>query len=63
MEKFEIKRVTPQDADFLFKLMNHPLLLARLNEVPTTNQDWVKAVLEWENDIRVWDIPNKQNSH
>ena len=50
MEKFEIKRVTLQDADFLFKLMNHPLLLDRLNEVPTTNQDWVEAVLEWEND-------------
>ncbi len=50
MEKFEIKRVTLQDADFLFSLMNHPLLLARLNEVPTTNQDWVEAVLAWEND-------------
>ena len=50
MEKFEIKRVTLQDADFLFSLMNNPLLLDRLNEVPTTNQDWVEAVLAWEND-------------
>lgn len=50
MIKFEMKRITLQDADFLFRLMNHPLILAGLNEVPTTNQDWVDAVVEWEND-------------
>jgi len=50
MEKIEIKRVTLQDADFLYKLMNNPVLLTRLNEVPTTTQDWVEAVLAWEKD-------------
>lgn len=50
MEEFTITEVTLQDADFLFKLMNHPLILDRLNEIPTTNQDWVDAVLSWEND-------------
>ncbi len=50
MEKFKIKSITLQDADFLFKLMNHPLLMSKLNETPTTKQDWVEAVLSWEND-------------
>jgi len=50
MEKIQIKKVTLQDADFLYKLMNHPVLLTGLNEVPTTAQHWAEAVLAWEKD-------------
>ena len=50
MENIKIQKFSLQDAEFLFELMNNPLVLARLNEVPTTAQDWVDAVLEWEKD-------------
>ena len=50
MENIEIKKISIQDAKFLFELMNNPFILAKLNEVPTTEQDWVNAVLEWEQD-------------
>mgnify|MGYP000000744990 CR=1 FL=1 len=50
MENIEIKKVSLQDTKFLFELMNNPLVLARLNEVPTTENDWVNAVLAWEKD-------------
>ena len=45
MENIEIKKVSLQDTKFLFELMNNPLVLARLDEVPTTENDWVNAVV------------------
>lgn len=50
MEKIIIKKVAPQDADFLFMLMNNPAILKKLNEIPTQKQDWIDAVLAWEDD-------------
>ena len=39
--------VTESDAGFLHALMNSPLILRRLNEVPTGLQDWSCAIREW----------------
>ncbi len=50
MKKITIEKVTENDADFLFGLMNDTLILKRLNEVPTSREEWVEAVLAWEND-------------
>ncbi|MDO5397708.1 MAG: GNAT family N-acetyltransferase [bacterium] len=50
MRKIEIKKVTQDDADFLYMLMNDKTILNRLNEAPTSKEDWIKAVLSWEND-------------
>lgn len=50
MEKVEIKKVTLNDADFLFRLMNDSAILKRLNEVPTEKETWLDAIQAWEND-------------
>ena len=51
MEKeLQIRPVNESDAEFLYQLMNCPSLLERLNEVPTTRQDWTDAISEWLKD-------------
>ena len=51
MEKeLQIRPVNESDAEFLYQLMNCPSLLERLNEVPTTRQDWTDAISEWQKD-------------
>ncbi|QUC67602.1 GNAT family N-acetyltransferase [Aristaeella hokkaidonensis] len=51
MEKeLQIRPVSDSDAEFLYQLMNCPSLLERLNEVPTTRQDWTDAISEWLKD-------------
>ena len=51
MEKeIQIRPVNDSDAEFLYQLMNCPSLLERLNEVPTTRQDWTDAISEWLKD-------------
>lgn len=51
MEKeLQIRPVNDSDAEFLYQLMNCPSLLERLNEVPTTRQDWTDAISEWLKD-------------
>ena len=51
MEKeLQIRPVKESDAEFLYQLMNCPSLLERLNEVPTTRQDWTDAISEWLKD-------------
>lgn len=48
--KIEIKNVTSNDAEFLYLLMNNDVILERLNEVPTTIDDWKEAVEVWSGD-------------
>ncbi len=50
MKKVEIKKIAKSDADFLFLLMNNKIILSSLNEVPTSKEDWIEAILAWEND-------------
>ncbi len=50
MENIEIKPVTVQDAEFLFRLMNDPSVMKALNEVPTEKRDWEEAVSSWNED-------------
>ena len=52
MDKNQI-RIVPageKDAEFLYRLMNCPAILRRLNEIATTRQDWEGAVKEWAQD-------------
>ena len=48
--EIRIRPVNEKDAEFLYQLMNCPSLLERLNEVPTTRQDWTDAISEWLKD-------------
>ncbi len=50
MENIVIREVTDKDAGFLFQLMNDPLVMSALNEVPTTQHDWEEAILLWQSD-------------
>ena len=50
MEHIEIRNVTVQDAEFLFRLMNDPPVLRALHEVPTQRTDWEAAVSAWDED-------------
>ena len=47
MEHIEIREVTAGDAGFLFRLMNDPVVLKALHEVPTRPSDWEEAVAAW----------------
>ena len=38
--QIKIKKITSKDVCFLFALMNNSFILERLNEVPTTKDDW-----------------------
>ena len=48
--EIRIRPVNEKDAEFLYQLMNCPPVMERLNEVPTTRQDWTDAVNEWLKD-------------
>ncbi|MCD7804784.1 MAG: GNAT family N-acetyltransferase [Oscillospiraceae bacterium] len=48
--EIEIKNVTSNDADFLYLIMNDDRILNRLNEIPTTVDDWKEAVEVWSGD-------------
>ena len=45
-----IREVCDGDAEFLYRLMNDPAVLERLNEVPTEREDWAVAIGEWARD-------------
>ena len=49
-KEIRIRPVNEDDAEFLYQLMNCLPVLERLNEVPTTRQDWTEAVREWLKD-------------
>ena len=49
-DQIRIVPVSEKDAEFLYRLMNCPAILRRLNEVATTQQDWEDAVKEWARD-------------
>ena len=50
MNKIQIRPVTPADAPFLTTLMNHPAILRRLHQLPTTQSDWEEAIALWLSD-------------
>lgn len=50
MNTIQIKPVTPEDAAFLTELMNHPAILRRLHQTPTTTNDWTEAIALWLSD-------------
>ncbi len=50
MEELRIVPVNPNDADFLFRIMNNEVILARLHEIPTTFEDWCDAIRIWDGD-------------
>ena len=47
---FEIRKVTADDSDFLFCLMNEPSVMKALNEVSTQRSDWEDAISAWSAD-------------
>ena len=49
-DRIRIVPVCEKDAEFLYRLMNCPAILQRLNEVATTRQDWADAISEWARD-------------
>lgn len=50
MDTIEIKNVEHSDAIFLFQLMNDAQIMKALNELPTTQEDWLEAVDCWKKD-------------
>lgn len=50
MEHIKIREVTINDTGFLFRLMNDPMILKALHEVPTRLSDWEEAVAAWLED-------------
>lgn len=50
MKEIKIEPVTSNDADFLFCLMNHEVILSRLHEISTSIEDWSNAIHIWEGD-------------
>ncbi len=50
MDTIEIKNVEHSDIVFLFQIMNDPQIMKALNELPTSQEDWVEAVNCWKND-------------
>ena len=49
-QDIHIRNVCAEDAEFLYRLMNDPAVLERLNEVPTEREDWAGAIGEWARD-------------
>lgn len=50
MTNITINPVRPTDAAFLTELMNHPAILRRLHQTPTTVDDWSEAIALWLSD-------------
>lgn len=50
MKIIEIRPVTPAESPFLTTLMNHPTLLHRLHQMPTTQDNWEEAISLWLSD-------------
>lgn len=50
MNNIHLHPVTPADASFLTELMNHPAILRRLHQTPTTQADWEEAISLWLSD-------------
>ena len=51
MKNLKIIKVNERDAQFLQELMNNESVMAVLNEVPTTLNVWIDAIIEWKQDI------------
>lgn len=51
MKNLKIIKVNERDAPFLQELMNNESVMAVLNEVPTTLNVWIDAIIEWKQDI------------
>lgn len=50
MNHLEIKKITKNDYEFLYVLMNNSSIMKALNEVSTSIEDWKNAMMHWEND-------------
>ena len=50
MENIEIRMVRPDDAEFLYQLMNDHRIMRALNEIPSSLNDWSEAIACWEKD-------------
>ena len=50
MNNIHLHPVTTADAPFLTELMNHPTILRRLHQNPTTQSDWDEAISLWLSD-------------
>ena len=50
MENISIREVEGKDADFLFNLMNNESILNSLNEIPSSLDNWQRAITEWNKE-------------
>ena len=50
MESILIRKVERKDADFLFNLMNNESILNSLNEIPSSLDNWQRAITEWNKE-------------
>lgn len=50
MNNIKMNKVEKSDAHFLYNLMNNESIMTVLNEVPTTVDVWMDAIIEWERD-------------
>ena len=50
MTDFQLRPIEVNDASFLHALMNHPALMERLHQPPTSLADWQEAIRLWHSD-------------
>lgn len=50
MIDFQLRPIDMNDAAFLHSLMNHPTLMERLHQPPTSLTDWQEAIQLWHSD-------------
>lgn len=50
MIDFQLRPIEMNDAAFLHSLMNHPALMERLHQPPTSLADWQVAIRLWHSD-------------
>jgi len=50
MTDFQLRPIETHDAAFLHTLMNHPALMERLHQPPTSLADWQEAIQLWHSD-------------
>lgn len=51
MDRIQIRPVKYGDDKFLTKLMNHPVLMNRLHQAETAEEDWKEAIQLWLQDL------------
>ncbi|MBE5803516.1 MAG: GNAT family N-acetyltransferase [Clostridiales bacterium] len=50
MTSIRLRSIHPHDDVFLHTLMNHPEIMARLHQPPTSLADWEEAIQLWRSD-------------